>query len=208
MPFYRWLGLRQLVADRKRWSRVDEKVDCFEKQLRVEPWGRTMRVVIYRKRVRHEAPKNYQLDLFDPDDGHYEYSAIVTNKDLTPTNVWWFMCGRGGHEKAYGELKTGFAFACVPTLSYAANGAWQLLSVLAFNLMRGLQIASTASARTGNRKRRARFVFQSIHTQRYEWLGKAGVVVEPQGRATLDVGTNPTVHRLFTKMADSLARAA
>jgi hypothetical protein len=208
VPFYRWLGLKQLVAARRRWTSVDAKVDYFEKQLRVEPWGRTMRVAIYRKRVRHEAPKNYQLDLFDPDDGHYEYSAIVTNKELTPSNIWWFMCGRGGHEKAYGELKTGFAFACVPTLSYAANSAWQLLSVLAFNLMRGLQMTATATVRTTNRKRRPVFVFQSIHTQRYQWLGKAGVVVEPQGHATLDVGTNHTVRRLLTTMADSLAKAA
>jgi glycoprotein 2-beta-D-xylosyltransferase len=32
--------------------------------------------VIYRKRVSHESRrKNFQLDLFDPDDGHFEYSA-------------------------------------------------------------------------------------------------------------------------------------
>jgi len=99
VPFYEWVGLKPLIAERKRWTRVDATVDCFEKQLRIQTWQRTMRVVIYRRRVRHEAPKNYQLDLFDPADGHYEYSAIVTNKDLTGAYLWHYMCGRGSHEK-------------------------------------------------------------------------------------------------------------
>ena len=39
-------------------------------------------MVVYRKRVFHRTRKNFQLDLFSPDNGHYEYSAVVTNKDL------------------------------------------------------------------------------------------------------------------------------
>jgi hypothetical protein len=61
-------------------------------------------VVIYRKRVRHQPPKNFQLDLFSPDDGYFEYSAIATNKALTPAALWAFMTGRGAQEKTYGEL--------------------------------------------------------------------------------------------------------
>jgi len=34
-----------------------------------------------------------------------------------------------------GRVSSGFAFDCVPTMRYAATSAWQLLSVLAFNLM-------------------------------------------------------------------------
>lgn len=33
-----------------------------------------------RRRVSHVTAKNFQLDLFDPDDGDYEYSAVTTNK--------------------------------------------------------------------------------------------------------------------------------
>lgn len=106
------------------------------------PWfdraqgGRRERVVIYRKRVYHRTAKNFQLDLFDPDDGYFEYSAIATNKPLSGRYVWYFMCGRGTHEKVYGELKHGFAFNCVPSMDYHANSAWQILSVMAFNLTR------------------------------------------------------------------------
>jgi hypothetical protein len=71
----------------------------------------------------------------------------VTNKAITGRTLWFFMCGRGTHEKVYAELKNGFAFDCVPTQSYQANSAWQVLSILAFNLMRGLQASGGRATR-------------------------------------------------------------
>ena len=35
----------------------------------------------------HATRKNFQLDLFSPDDGHFEYSAVTTNKALSPAAV-------------------------------------------------------------------------------------------------------------------------
>jgi len=107
-----------------------------------------MRVVIYRKKVAHRTRKNFQLDLFDPDDGHYEYSAIVSNNMITGRTLWFFMCGRGTHEKVYGELKGGFAFDCIPPQRYEANSAWQVLSGLATALFSAL----TSRRRTSSRK--------------------------------------------------------
>lgn len=72
-------------------------------------WQRRCRIVLYRRHVWHETAKNFQLDLVDRNDGHYEYRAVVTNKALAGPALWAFMCGRGAHEKVYGELKTGFA---------------------------------------------------------------------------------------------------
>ena len=40
--YWSWLPLKQLAAERQRW----------------------LRVMIYRKHVGHESPKNFQLDLF------------------------------------------------------------------------------------------------------------------------------------------------
>jgi hypothetical protein len=48
---------------------------------------------------------------------------VVTNKALSGSALWLFMCGRGIHEKVYGQLKSAFAFDCVPTMRYAANSA-------------------------------------------------------------------------------------
>ena len=205
VPFYPRLGLKERIVKRRRWARVDEGVECFEQRLRVQPWGRSMRFVIYRKKVGHRSAKNFQLDLFDPDDGYYEYSAVVTNKPVTGRTLWFFMCGRGTHEKVYGELKSGFAFDCVPTRRFEANSAWQVMSVIAFNLMRGLQSHTTAEARRPNRKRRTVRRFELIHTLRYRFINRAGLLVQPSGKATLDVGDNRMLRERFSTMAHALA---
>jgi hypothetical protein len=145
VPFYPWLGLKQHIVKQRRWARIDDSA-CFEQRLSIQARGRSMRVVVYRKKVSHSPAKNFQLDLFDSNDGHYEYSAVVTNKTLTGRTLWPFMCGRGTHEKVYGELKSGFAFDCVPIQRFEANSAWQVMSIMAFNLMRGLQTSTTASS--------------------------------------------------------------
>ncbi|MFQ5479546.1 MAG: IS1380 family transposase [Candidatus Binatia bacterium] len=148
VPFFRWVGMKALIQGCRFWQPVDVTVSCFEACVLLKPWDRYVRVVVYRKRVHHETAKNFQLDLFDPADGHYEYSAVVTNKQLSGPYLWRFICGRGAHEKALGELKDGFAFDCLPTMKYAANSAWQIVSVLAFNLIRGFQVATTAERLT------------------------------------------------------------
>ncbi len=196
VPFYPWLELKEPIAKRRRWRRVDGTVDCFDMRLAIPTWERDVRVVVYRKRVAHCTPKNFQLDLFDPDDGYYEYSAVVTNKTVTGRTLWFFMCGRGTHEKVYGELKSGFAFDCVPTQRYQANSAWQVKSIMAFNLIRGFQARTTAEGRRTNRKRRTLRRFEQIHTLRYRFLNRAGLLVHPNGRATLDVGDNTMVRDL------------
>jgi len=206
VPFYPWVGLREKVRQTRTWTRVTDRVSCAEHAVALATWGgECFRVVVYRTRVAHETAKNFQLDLFDPSDGHYEYSAVVTNKALGGPALWAFMAGRGIHEKVYGELKSGFAFACVPTMQYAANSAWQCLSVLAFNLSRGFQLATTARRRPPSRKRWALCAFETIHTLRALCFQRAGVLVHPHGRATLDVGTAPGVAERFERLDRLLA---
>ena len=79
-----------------------------------------------------------------PDDGHFEYSAVATNLALTPAALWAFMAGRGAQEKTLAELKGEFALDVVPTNHYAANSAWQQLSILAHNLVRSFQLTTLA----------------------------------------------------------------
>src|SRR2546429_9465634 len=76
---------------------------CFELSLNVAAWEKTLRVVVYRKPVHHETKKNYQLDLFDPDDGYFEYCAVSTNLTLSAGALWDFMAGRGGAGKNISE---------------------------------------------------------------------------------------------------------
>jgi hypothetical protein len=205
VPFYPWVGVKELVRRTRTWTPVSPTVSCVAHEVDVAPWQQRHRIVVYRTHVRHETAKNFQLDLFDPSDGHYEYSAVVTNKALGGPALWAFMCGRGVHEKVYGELKSGFAFACVPTRHYAANSAWQLLSGLAFNLSRSFQRATTARRRAPSRKRRTLFAFETIHTLRALCFQRAGLLTHPHGRTTLDVGLSPAVAERFERLDRLLA---
>jgi hypothetical protein len=208
VPFWNHLGLKDQVAARQRWRPVNSEVSYFETTISVTPWAEVIPVVIYRQRVRHQTHKNYQLDLFDPDDGYYEYSAIASNMTMQGNALWWFMCGRGGHEQAYGELKNGFAFDCIPSMQHDANSAWQFLSVLAFNLTRAFQVATNAPLRTANGKGTSQYRFEHIRTLRFKMFNRAGMITRPKGKATIDVGSSPNVAALFKSIGQKLDIAA
>ncbi len=195
--FWKWLALKPLVAGQRCWSRVNAQISCFETRLPVEPWGLTLRVVIYRKQVRHESPKNFQLDLFSPDDGHFEYSAITTNKTLSAPALWEFMAGRGAQEKTFAELKGEFALDVVPTNHYGANSAWQQISILAHNLMRSFQLQTLSTPKPRSRKRTYAYTLRSMRTLRFLLIARAGRLASIGGRQVLRMTCNPTTQTLY-----------
>lgn len=203
-PFWPWLGLKEVVANRKRWSRVREGVDAFEVQHHIDPWDITLRIVIYRKRVWHKTPKNFQLDLFSPDDGYFEYSAIATNKSLTPKNLWDFAAGRGAQEKTLAELRGQFALDVVPTSNYAANNAWQQLNVLAHNLCRGFQLDTIAQPKSRSRKRTYTHLLHGVRTLRFLIIARAARLVRIRGRNVLRMSANEATERLFNDLEPAL----
>jgi len=208
VPFWPWLDLKSLIVRQKQWQRVDEEVDGSRTGLFLEPWQRDLRIVIFRKRVRHVTAKNYQLDLFDPNDGYWEYSAVATNLGLTIPALWKFMCGRGSHEKMIGELKTGLAFDSIPTRRYGANSAWQQLVVLAHNLLINFQVEAGAQKRNRSRKRSALFLLRRVATLRFELFNRAGILIRPGGIATLRLAANPRVQDFYSGMLKALSKMA
>jgi hypothetical protein len=203
--FWQWTGLKGLVAAQRAWTRVAPAVDAFETQLSLAPWALTLRVVIYRKRVGHDTRKNFQLDLFSPDDGHFEYSAVTTNKALTPAALWAFMAGRGAQEKTLAELKGEFALDVVPTNHYGANSAWQQLSVLAHNLLRGFQLATLATPKPRSRKRTYAYALRSMRTLRFLLIARAGRLARIGGRQVLRMTLNPLTQTLYERVTHALA---
>ena len=210
VPMWKWLGLLPKIAAQKSWTRVDDYVDGFEMSVRIDQkrWDRTERVVVFRKRVSHKSRKNFQLDLFSPDDGHYEYSAVATNKTLQIAPMWHFMAGRGAHEKTYAELKQHFGFAAIPTNDKAANSAWQLISVLTLNLMRYFQITVGANERRRTWKRTFDYVFQSMQTLRFEMIQQPARLVRPQGRPELRFAASRLGRKRIEAVDRHLKRAA
>ena len=212
VPMWSWLNLRGVVKKRSErdWEWVDRKngLQGLFAELAVVPWKRIERIAIYRKRINHEPTKSRQLELFNPDDGYWEYSVVATNKTLGLRALWHFQAGRGVQEKTIGELKTGFAFASIPTHTYRANTAWQKLNVLAHNLVTSFQLATIATEKPRTAKRTTLFLLRSVSTLRFEWLNRAARLVRPNGSSTLRLVDNSATRTIVEKIEKALADAA
>ena len=206
MPFCQWTGVKALVAAQARWTAVAADIDGFETRLELAVWGLELRVVVYRKRVHHLSPKNYQLDLFSPDDGYFEYSAVATNLTLTPHALWYFAAGRGAQEKTFAELKGEFALDVVPTNHYGANSAWLQLSILAHNLMRSFPLHSTlATRKPRSLKRTYSYRIASMKTLRFLLFNRAARLARISGRKVLRFSSNLATETFYDRVTDHLA---
>jgi hypothetical protein len=203
--YWSWLPLKHLAAERRHWHALAPDVTGFEHQLVVRPWNLRLRVMIYRKHVRHESPKNFQLDLFTPDDGHFEYYAVATNMALSLPALYAFIGGRGAQEKTIAELKGEFALDVVPTRHYGANCAWQQLSILAYNIGRSFQLDTIAEPRPRSRKRTYSYVLRSMRTLRFLLITRAGRLTRIGGRNVLRLAQNPATQALYARLEHALA---
>ena len=212
VPMWHYLNLRGLVrsVDQKLWQTVSRaaQVEGVFLRLEIPFWKRGEHIAIYRTRRSHKPVKGTQLDLFNPDDGYWEYSVVATNKDLGLRALWHFMNGHGVHEKTLAELKSGFAYDQIPTRDWQANTAWQKLNLLAHNINVGFQVDLLQKPRARTAKRTASFAVSSIRTVRFEWLNRAARLVAPAGSQTLRLTTNPAVRDAFTRVATALDQAA
>ena len=206
MPMWKWLDVRDRIRERKSWTKVHATVDGFSLRLRLKPWKRTERVVVFRKRISGKPAKHFQLELFQPDDGYYEYSMVVTNKNDSEATIWQFMAGRGAHEKTLGELKQNFAFGSVVTNDWDANSTWQLLSALTHNLVQDFQLkAGLATPRQNSRKRTYRYSFLSLRTLRFLLIHLPGRIARPQGRPELRIAAAPSARERIQGVLDAIA---
>jgi hypothetical protein len=207
-PLWDWLHIRDEIRRRRRWKRVRPGLQAFATRLAIPKWDLSLRVVIYRKHVFHRTRKNFQLDLFDPNDGHYEYSAVATNKAVRLRTLWDFMAGRGGHEKTLGELKQHLAFDTIPARDWDANSTWLLISALTHNVLRQFQLATGALPRRNGAKRTYRWVLESLRTLRYELLNVPAKIAKPEGRPELRIAAAPETQRRITQILAALPEAA
>jgi hypothetical protein len=207
-PLWEWTGLRGEIRRRRRWKRVAPGLQGFVTSLGLPQWNLRLRVAVYRKHVAHRTRKNFQIDLFHPDDGHYEYSAVATNKTVRLRTLWEFMAGRGGHEKTLGELKQHLAFDAIPTHDWDANSTWLLLSALAHNTVRQFQLTTGAPRRANGPKRTYRWVFESLRTLRFELFNLPAKLARPEGRTELRLAASPETQRRIAHVLDALPEAA
>jgi hypothetical protein len=205
VPMWQWLHVREKIDARKRWTRIGPRLQAFSISHRIEKWDRTERIVVFRKHVSGKSRKNFQLDLFSPDDGDYEYSMVATNKPVSERAVWAFMAGRGGHEKTLAEVKQHLAFGTVATNDWDANSTWQLLSAITHNLVRQFQIETGAKQRPNGRKRTYRFRLPSVRTLRFELIHLPARIARPQGKNALRIAAAPASRKRIREIERKLA---
>src|SRR5881409_3122015 len=203
--YWSWLPLKHLAAEARTWLPLAPGVTGFDHVLAIPQWNLRLRVMIYRKHVQHQTAKNFQLDLFTPDDGHFEYYAVATNMPLGLPALFAFVCGRGAQEKTLAELKGEFALDVVPTNHYGANSAWQQLSILAYNLARNFQLDTLAEPKRRSRKRTYAYLLRSMRTLRFLVIARAGRLTRIGGRNVLRLTENQATEALYTGIEHALA---
>jgi hypothetical protein len=211
VPMWNWLGIKQAINETKYWYHHSPALSSRKISVFIDSWSRLVEFVVIRQKISDKvaAKKYVQLDLFTPDDGIYEYSVIHTNKDLRADHLWDFYNGRAAMEHQIAELKGEFGFDAIPTHHYQGNSAYQLISALAYNLVRNFQIdTDLAPSRPRTATRTNIFSFSSLATLRFEWIAAAGRIVNRSGSQLLKLCNNARRRERFEHIAHSLDRLA
>lgn len=211
MPLWKWTGAKELINQRERWNVASADLSYFETTLHLKKWKVAVPVIIYRKCLTKNnlKPKTFQLDLFDPGDGIYEYQVIATNQKLTAVNALDFYNGRCGMEREIAEIKTEYGFANIPTKSYMANSAYQALAILSHSLVKNFQLAADqAPARKRTSSRTTAYSFESLKSLRFKVIARAGRVVNLAGKSILKMASEPKVEAGYRHIERAIHKMA
>jgi hypothetical protein len=211
MPLWKWTGVKELINQRERWGVASKELSYFETTLTLTKWKLEVPVVIFRKLITKNnlKPKAFQLDLFDPGDGIYEYQAIVTNQKLSAANIMDFYNGRCGMEREIAEIKTEYGFANIPTKNFMANSTYQALSILSHNLVKNFQLAThQAVAKKRSSKRTTSYAFESLKSLRFKIIARAGRIVNVSGKSVLKMASEPKVEADYKKIERAIQKLA
>ena len=204
-PFWKILALKESAQKKQRWFNIDETWSYFWIKDPIESIKYEHFVVILRKKLAN--PKsNFQLNLFSPNNGVYEYSAVVTHsKAWKPKELLLFVSGRSGHENSIAELKTDFAFDHIPTMAYQANSAYLQISQMAFNQSISMQHEMGLARRHLTNPKTTR-LFRTMKWKTFKFLiiNRVGRIAWDDGKKVLCLTYNKATKQLFNRIADSL----
>jgi hypothetical protein len=204
-PFWKLLNLKTAAQQRQRWFKVNKKWGYFWVKQPIDSIEHEHYVIILRKKV--QCPKKYyQLKLFSPNNGVYEYSAVVTdNKNWDPKELLLFVSGRSAQENSISELKTNFAFDHIPTNTYQANSAYMQISQMAYNLSISMQ-HSMGMARNRDVKGKSTRMFKNLEwkTFRFLILNRAGRIAWREGIKVIELTKNNQTELLYQNILTAL----
>lgn len=211
MPMWNWTGIKDDINATRYWHHATPELSWTRKSVFLKRWGGAVEVICFRKKISDKpgGTVGHQLDLFSPDDGIYEYFVLQTNKRPRPENLVEFYNGRCAMEHQIAEIKGEFAFDVVPTRDYGGNSAHQLISALAYNLVRNFQIdTAIAKDRPASLKRTNLFEFLSLKTMRFEWVAAAGRILNVAGAKILRLNQNIARQDAYRDITGAMNRMA
>lgn len=203
VPFERFVELKGKIERRKRWQRLGGDVSYFEEQWKPKAWNRQFRFLFVRTLAKRRQKGPIQLDLFLPYEYGYDFKVVVTNKTLSPKKVVAFHEGRGSQEGIFGELKSHCQMGYVPVRKWLGNQMYLLAGVFAHNLLRELQMMTTAPSRRTTEKRTPLWSFEQLATFRAGLIQRAGRLTRPRGKLTLTISAS---HWIKNRLLDVLKR--
>ena len=205
VPMWKWLGVKEIIQKRQRWSHPKPRLDYFFKNHQIDSWDIEVPLHFYRMKLSDKPAKGHQLDFFTPDDGVYEHFVLISNKSLQPQNLLDFYNGRCRMEANIAEIKGEFAFDVIPTRHYQGNSAHQQISLLAYNLVRNFQIdTEQVVERKSGCKRTHIFEFQSLKTIRFEIINAAGRILKTSAGKILQITHNAAREKQFENIGKAL----
>jgi hypothetical protein len=207
VPFERFVELKGKIEGRKRWERLTSEVSYFEEQWKPHVWDRRFRFLFIRTLAKRQRKGPIQLDLFVPHEYGYDFKVIVTNKTLSPNKVLAFHEGRGSQEGIFGELKTHCQMGYVPVRTWLGNQTYLLAGIFAHNLLRELQMMTSAPSRGTTEKRTPLWAFEELHTFRAGLIQRAGRLTRPHGALTLTISASHWIKNRLLGLLDALHNA-
>lgn len=208
VPFERFLELKAMIEHRRRWRRFNGELSYFDTAWKPKKWDSRFRFLFIRKKVRKQQKGPVQLDLFIPYEYGYEFTVIVTNKQVSMKKVLAFHNGRGAQEGILGELKSQVQIGYVPVRGLIGNRIYLLAGMLAHNLIREIQMISNPRTRGTTEKRAPLWIFEQVDTIRRNILQRAGRLTKPCGQLTLTMSANRAVRKQLLHYLDALRNAA
>jgi hypothetical protein len=208
VPFERFTQLKDIIAKRKRWHKIDCHWSYFESNWKPNCWDGSFRFIFIRKKNKKQRKGPLQLKLFEPVDFNYDYKVIVTNKTESAKNVVLFHNGRGSQEAIFADAKTDTALDVIACRRLVANQVFTVSAMLAHNLSREIQMLAQPAAPRAKAKRPAAWEFEKLDTIRHRLLQRAGRLIRPQGKLTLTMSANQTVRKDLLHFLNVLQKAA
>jgi hypothetical protein len=207
VPFERFVALKKMVQQRRRWRRMDGQTRYFESSWKPDCWNQRCRFLFVRTRVKKQQKGPIQLDLFEPHEHGYEFKVIVTNKTTGAKRAVQYHEGRGSQENIFGELKSHCHLDYVPVRTLCGNQMYLLAGLFAFNLSRELQMQATAPSRGTTAKRACFWAFEKLDTLRKTLIQRAGRLTQPKGVLTLTISANDWIRTRLLNTLEAIQPA-